>query len=549
MRKGEGNMKCKKILACLIAGVMLVGGYLTSGVYQGVDVYAKTFSEPDGNWLVDANGKECKFIAKYSGTDTTAADDNQMGYIEGSTSAIFDGMRTTGLVLRGSASGYAQDGTQIGDYIGVQYKEPIQLQSIRIQTNELFGGSYIEYNTTATLESSGWVRLNEDVTYTGSDTEILVEGLNISGVYGVRLTANTSARVWIKLQEIQINHLTDDGHIYNDIPTSKIESVTAGSAYAQQSTADSDASAAYDGNPASWWHSNWADNTHTGAMEKFWIDYKFTEAINVDGIRTLPRSSGGNGMIASYEVWVSVKDEVSEPTGSGDEYRTSWQKDYTKVCEGTWLNNGDGSTVWKTAKFEAQQVKHVRLVATSTYGNSGADKFVSLTEMRITTPTANVEYAEFLGGSLREREYEDGTATAMRLGYNIPDVDGLTVSTWKWDCGFATTDESGNITSYTFKETVVAPDGQTQPNWTDETEYGDRVSNVVIKGIPSASYNQAIYSQLIITYTNSANEELTVYTKMEARSVAQVVGLILDSGSANPDYAYADTINKVMQGQ
>lgn len=205
---------------------------------------------------------------------------------------------------------------------------------------------------------------------------------------------------------------------------------------------------------------------------------------------------------------------------------------------------------WKNIAFETVQTQYIRLVATQTAGGgTNNNKYVAILEMRVPELTSSVEYAEFLGGSLRERGYADGTSTAMRLGYNIPDVDGLTVSTWKWDCGFATTDESGNITSYTFKETVVAPEGQTKPNWTDKTVYGDRVSNVVIKGVPSASYNQAVYSQLIITYTNSANEELTVYTKMEARSVAQVVGKILDEGSKNPDYAYADTINKVMQGQ
>lgn len=94
-----------------------------------------------------------------------------------------------------------------------------------------------------------------------------------------------------------------------------------------------------------------------------WIQIELSEGYKVDGLRYLPRQdSGTNGNITGYEVQVS---------NDGQTFRT--------VATGTW----DGNSEWKLAHFTEEQVKYVRLVATSALPTSG-NKFASAAEIRLT---------------------------------------------------------------------------------------------------------------------------------------------------------------------
>lgn len=94
-----------------------------------------------------------------------------------------------------------------------------------------------------------------------------------------------------------------------------------------------------------------------------WIQIELSEGYKVDGLRYLPRQDGGtNGNITGYEVQVS---------NDGQTFRT--------VATGTW----DGNSEWKLAQFTEEQVKYVRLVATSALPTSG-NKFASAAEIRLT---------------------------------------------------------------------------------------------------------------------------------------------------------------------
>src|SRR5215813_10870107 len=100
---------------------------------------------------------------------------------------------------------------------------------------------------------------------------------------------------------------------------------------------------AIDGNPATYWHTEWSQQTpplpHTLVLD-------LGSQYQIDGFRYLPRQDGGaNGTIAGYEFYVS-------PDG------TTWG---TAVATGTLA----ADTSEKIVRFTAQTGRYVRLVAVS----------------------------------------------------------------------------------------------------------------------------------------------------------------------------------------
>ena len=126
---------------------------------------------------------------------------------------------------------------------------------------------------------------------------------------------------------------------------------------------------AFDGNENTFWHSEWSPSWNTSQLEEYlWVKFEFEEAIMADAIRYLPRPNGGNGDITGYRI---------EGTTDG----TTW----VTLTTGTWTRTGQE---WKIAEFEPTEVTGLRLVATSTYADSGNNKFASAAELRVRTYTA-----------------------------------------------------------------------------------------------------------------------------------------------------------------
>ena len=96
-----------------------------------------------------------------------------------------------------------------------------------------------------------------------------------------------------------------------------------------------------------------------------WVEFDLKEATVVNGLRYLQR--GGNGDITGYRI---------EGTADG----TTWKT----LTTGTWNRTGD----WVVASFEATELVAVKLVATSTYADSGNNRFASAKELRLTVPGA-----------------------------------------------------------------------------------------------------------------------------------------------------------------
>lgn len=136
------------------------------------------------------------------------------------------------------------------------------------------------------------------------------------------------------------------------------------------------------------------------------------------------------------------------------------------------------------------------------------------------------QYAEFLGGSLR-MDSGNYDQTSMRFGYEFPNIEGMTVTSWKWNWGLSenalTRERSGENKK--------------------DTENGF-ISNLVITGIPRDAFETVVYARLSITYTNTSGKELTVDTGIQRMSVKNVADAILaaDSGATESEKEYAGEI-------
>ena len=168
-----------------------------------------------------------------------------------------------------------------------------------------------------------------------------------------------------------------------DYPYYKTTATAASEAGA--SNKEGPASFAVDGDSSSYWHSRWGDSGSgdrdlTNLADKRYIQLELEEAVEVAGLRYLPRPSTGdewdsNGIVTGYRVEVST-------TGQDG----SW----TQVASGTWPNSDRN---WKVATFaNPTQAKYVRLYGDATAGES-SNKFMSCGELRVQTtqkPAENI---------------------------------------------------------------------------------------------------------------------------------------------------------------
>lgn len=157
---------------------------------------------------------------------------------------------------------------------------------------------------------------------------------------------------------------TDPTDEWRDIPADQY-TVTDGS-HQTGNAEQGDGSLAVDNNTNTMWHTSWGGT----ARENQWIKFDLGGEYLVDGLRYLPRQTGGiNGIITEYRIEVS-SDDVN----------------YTPVAEGTWA----GNTQWKKVSFSPVKAAYVRLVSVDSLSNDAGKEFSSAAEIRITGTEAPV---------------------------------------------------------------------------------------------------------------------------------------------------------------
>ena len=115
-------------------------------------------------------------------------------------------------------------------------------------------------------------------------------------------------------------------------------------------------SKAFDGNPATFWHSHW-----TKKDPSYTVTMTLKQATAVNALTYLPRPGGGNGLVTKYEVYAKKADQL------------------VKVAEGSWDNNA----AEKIANFEAVETDTIQLKILQ-----GVEGYASAAEINLLKPIA-----------------------------------------------------------------------------------------------------------------------------------------------------------------
>ena len=196
----------------------------------------------------------------------------------------------------------------------------------------------------------------------------------------------------------------------NDLPVDGVK-VTAGSLEPSEGSLE----ALLDGDPNSFYHSNWSGTRPTA--DDFWITLELPETTEVSGLRYLPRQSSANGRILSYVISYSL---------DGNEW--------TEAAAGDWADNGS----WKLADFgENIEAKYVKIFATDSKADAsgrhltGAElRLVKAKDEVVVPPVEENDEVTRLFGSGR---YETGyaVADALKTVFGVDKFEAVVVATGK----------------------------------------------------------------------------------------------------------------------
>ncbi|WP_171629486.1 discoidin domain-containing protein [Paenibacillus plantarum] len=206
------------------------------------------------------------------------------------------------------------------------------------------------------------------VEYQFSDARLsVVEGSNTiiaKGELGTGFNATVAVKVTLDGVAVISRPMTISV-VVDTVPQSKMTAT----ATSQETAGDNNAaSMAVDGNPGTIWHTKW--NKSDALPQSITLNLGGTYKINK--VSYLPRQSGGsNGIITSYNVYVST-DGVS----------------FTKVASGNWDNN----SAEKYASFTSANASYVKLEATA-----GVGGFASAAEINVCLDSPEVPQAVIAG--------------------------------------------------------------------------------------------------------------------------------------------------------
>ena len=156
----------------------------------------KAYIMPMLNALNDYLGQRAT-VATNPNADTTRFVTSRTDTPEGKVESVFDGKATTGLVYKNPNKLTA------GTYFGMIKSKPFDLTNVTfIQGN---GADYMQHAKLQTFDGKNWNDVEGQGNLTG--TTVTVNGLDIKGVYGVRLiaTQDNSRDAWPTIYEIQVN--------------------------------------------------------------------------------------------------------------------------------------------------------------------------------------------------------------------------------------------------------------------------------------------------------------------------------------------------------
>ena len=227
--------------------------------------------------------------------------------------------------------------------------------------------------------------------------------LTITGVAPGETTAVVDGVTY----KIKVNDpTTSPSYAGNDLPTEGM-AATAGSLEPTEGSLE----ALFDGNPDSFYHSNWSGTRPT--EDDFWITIELPEVTEVSGLRYLPRQSSANGRILEYVISYSLDG-----------------KEWTEITSGKWADDA----TWKLARFgENVEAKYVKIFAIDSKPDTSG-RHLTAAELRVVKAMENVTPPVEETGVVRlfgSGRYETGyaVADALKAALGVEKFEAVVVAT------------------------------------------------------------------------------------------------------------------------
>lgn len=197
--------------------------------------------------------------------------------------------------------------------------------------NRLIGNlTQLEYKLASDRD---WTDLSVDTTFEGSkqvDVRIKASGTSLAGnpiSYTFTEDSPVETRLYVPIRRQSIaNYSTAQG-------------------------GDNNAIQAIDGDPKTFWHSDW----NTAKDNQWFITIQFDAPLYLSGVNYIPRPGGGNGRFRDCHVFISMDNEIWEEVA----YETGWP------------NNGTVNSI----TFEGVEAKYVKLKTDNGQANFASGSF------------------------------------------------------------------------------------------------------------------------------------------------------------------------------
>lgn len=201
------------------------------------------------------------------------------------------------------------------------------------------------------------------------------QDLIAAGGYSANDVAAAAVAIQDAIDGLEFRPVDDENLINKDAGSGVTELATS-------STVEGDKGDVLDGNPGTYWHSNYSD----GYQLPQWIMFDLGAEYDLTDVTFLPRPDGAlRGDITKFDVIVAnSQDDLQAYVDNG--YAVT--SDSSAVNVGTFEFDNNGETIndraeWKQAAFGPQAGRYVMIVVTGSLGNDQADnRYCNMAEIR-----------------------------------------------------------------------------------------------------------------------------------------------------------------------
>ena len=329
--------------------------YYVTAIKNYIESSKSNPATSDDGYMTLSNGSEVKLLWRYNGGGESVLANLQASNENGNSNTVFDNNDSTGIILRYKFGAYDRDNVATGDYLGVEFKEPVHLKDIAFKFHpdadgDKFDNPKLEYKTA----DGEWQTLGEYE----SALEILYSNeTTLQNVKAVRIVhTGEGKKNWVKFTGINFN-------LASSITLDRTHmSVMAENYEKNGGSQEGPAELVLDNNPSTIWHTDWGGSQR----DSHYLDFTLNDLYIINSVKLRQRPSGSiNGVVSKFKLLVKENEN--------DEWVEA-------ISNGTMSSERD---VMQTIECQPVKAKYIRVKVEEASSDQSA-LFASLAEVRFT---------------------------------------------------------------------------------------------------------------------------------------------------------------------